>query len=215
MLAEADGCWGPVGEDYVTCILEVRASESPPHPVLDARIWLESEGSHVSQAVIMNIAHHQPRMIIQLWEARTRQLRSLRSDRPQQAFKTEEVQVSLIKNVPTASGCLRLSFEKIFERPPHPDTNEGDIIFTTGDLAAIARQVWSRQNLIPREMAKSLEMWDQPYFAKSGARQGAWLGELTTHFCYTDALNSCPKLSAEHNHHNDHELCGPSPNSIL
>jgi hypothetical protein len=84
---------------------------------------------------------------------RTRQLRSLRSDRPQQAFKTEEVQVSLINNVPTASGCLRLSFEKIFERPPRPDTNEGDIIFTTGDLTAIARRVWRRQNLIPRQMA--------------------------------------------------------------
>jgi hypothetical protein len=152
---EADGSWGPAGEDYVTCILEVGASESVHHLVLDAHLWLESEGSYVSQAITMNIAHDQPNIIIQLWEARTRQLRSVRSDRPWEAFKTEEVQVSLINNVPTESGCLRLSFEKILERPPRPDTSEGDIIFTTGDLTAIARQVWRRQNLIPREMARA------------------------------------------------------------
>ena len=152
---QADGSWGPVDENYATCILDVGESESAHHLVFDAHLWLESEGSHVNQAVIINIAHDQPHIIIQLWEARIRQLRSLRSDRPRQAFKTEEVQVSLINNVPTASGYLRLSFEKILERPPRPNTNEGDIILTTSDLTAIARLAWRRQNLIPPEMARN------------------------------------------------------------
>jgi hypothetical protein len=149
---QADGSWGPVGEDYVTCVLEVGDSEPVKQLVLDASIWLESEGSHVSQVVTINITR-EPHIIIQLWVLRTPlptspQPRSSRSDPRMQATKRAEVKVSLINDVPTASGCLRLSFEKNFERPPRPNTNEGDITFTTGDLTSIARQEWTRQNLI-------------------------------------------------------------------
>jgi hypothetical protein len=147
---EPDGSWGPVSKDYVTLILEMGASESEHHVDLDAYIWIESEGSHVSQAITIKVAHGQADIIIQLWEART--IRQLRSIRYQRAFKAQEVHISLIDNVPTASGCLQLSFEKIFERPPRPGTSEGDIIFTTDNLTYIAKRVWRRQNLIPLEM---------------------------------------------------------------
>lgn len=151
---EADGSWGPADEDYVTCVLEVGKSESQRHLVLDSRIWLESEGSHVSQVITMKITEDKPLITIQKWEATSRRLRTTRADRPRQALKTEEVQVSLVNNVPTASGSLRLSFAKLFERPPRPNTKEEDIVFTPDELVIIARRVWRRQNLIGREMAR-------------------------------------------------------------
>lgn len=152
---QPDACWGPIDEDYVTCTLEVGLSETIHHLVLDAHIWLESADSHVSQVIIIDIAPDHPHLTIQKWELRTRNLRSTRSSRPREAIKTEEVEVSLVDNVPTASGCLRLSSTKILEHPPRPDTQEEDIVFTPDDLAAIARHVWRRQNLIPREMARA------------------------------------------------------------
>ena len=149
-----DACWRPINADEVTCILEVGLSESFHHLVLDAHIWLESHDSHVSQAIIMDLDPLRPLITIQMWEATTRVLRSTRSDRPLEARKTQEVQVSLVNNVPTASGSLHISFAKVFERPPVPNTQEGDIIFSPDDLTQIARQVWRRQNLIPRDMAR-------------------------------------------------------------
>jgi hypothetical protein len=151
---QPDGCWGPYDEDYVTLTLEVGDSESSNQLVNDARLWLQTIGSHVTQVVTLKIDRNTPRITVQLWEAEKRELRKDRTDRPPRVFKRQEIEILLIDNVPIANGSLRLSFEKIFERPPRAGTNESDFIFSSDNLTALARLVWRRQNFIPRGMAR-------------------------------------------------------------
>lgn len=154
---EPDGAWGPlVPERYATCILEVGMSE-PQHKLqLDARLWLELPESlkcHIHQVITINIHHDKPRIDLQKWEQSRREYGKTRTNHPRRAIKTEEVQVSLVNNVPVVTGSLRLSFSKLFERPPIPETSEGDIIFTSNELIALAKEVWIEQpNIIAREM---------------------------------------------------------------
>jgi hypothetical protein len=118
--------------------------------VLDARLWVESpesEDSHVRQVITILIASDRPEITFQKWETA--------SDQPRRALMTEEVDVYLVNNVPAATGSLSLSFEKIFERPPRPNTAERDLIFKGEDLTTVAWKIWRRQKLIPREMARN------------------------------------------------------------
>jgi hypothetical protein len=64
-----------------------------------------------------------------------------RSYHPRRALKTEEVQVSLVNNIPVATGSLRLTFSKLFERHPQARTSESDIVFTPEDLTHIAKEM--------------------------------------------------------------------------
>ena len=146
-----DGSWAPFGENYVTCVLEVGLSESFHHLVLDAHIWLESPGSHATQVVLMDIDPNQPRITIKKWEIVA--FRSTRSGQLAKPRMTQEVQVSLIDNVPTASGSLELSFAKLFDRPPARKTQEADISFSPHDLTRIAKIVWKQQDAIRQEKA--------------------------------------------------------------
>jgi hypothetical protein len=133
-------------------VVEVGNSETLHQLVLDAHVWLESADSHVRQVILIEFTPGQPRLIFQKWEHFTQTLRSTRSDQPRGAQKTQAVEVRLVDNVPTANGSLELSFAKIFERSPEPNTKEGDFVFTPADVTHIARLVWRRQNLIPPEM---------------------------------------------------------------
>ncbi|KIN06406.1 hypothetical protein OIDMADRAFT_17300 [Oidiodendron maius Zn] len=58
---------------------------------------------------------------------------------------TQEVQVSLVNNVPVATGSLCLSFSKLLERPPRRATSESDFVFTREELIDIAREIWAEQ----------------------------------------------------------------------
>jgi hypothetical protein len=120
---------------------------------LDARLWLEMPETprcHISQVVTIKIHQEQLRLDLQRWEWTRRDFGSTRSGQPRHAVKTDEVQVTLVDNVPVATGSFRLSFSKLLERHPAADSLEGDIIFTPEDLAAIAKEVWSEQrDLIP------------------------------------------------------------------
>jgi hypothetical protein len=88
----------------------------------------------------------QPQIIFQKWEQSGREYGRTRSHHPRRALKTEEVQVSLVNNIPVASGSLRLTFSKLFERPPQAGTSESDILFTPEDLTYIANEVWIDQS---------------------------------------------------------------------
>ena len=149
---EPDGSWGPlVPQRYVTCILEVGMSESQHKLLLDARLWLElpeSPKCHIHQVITIKIHQDQPRIVLQKWEQSRREYGGTRSSHPREALKTEEVEVSLVNNIAVATGSLRLSFAKIFERPPAAGTLEDDVIFSPEDLIAIAREVWIAQKMV-------------------------------------------------------------------
>jgi hypothetical protein len=142
---EPDGIWGPGLAGNATCILEVGMAESVAQLGLSARIWLEPEESHVNQVITAKIYSDRPEIIFQKWELTRREYGKTRSSHPRNAMKTHEVTVSLVNNIPTATDSLRLSFSKIYERPPNPATPEGDFIFTPDELADLAARTWVMQ----------------------------------------------------------------------
>lgn len=140
---EPDGYWGPDAVDYPTCVLEVGLSESLRQLDRDAQRWIENSLSHVTQVVTVKIYPHRHEMIFAIW----------RRTATRRAEKDEEIYVELVEGRPIVRNNrrrLRISFEKLFERPPTPGTAEGDLIFSARELGSLARIVWRDMGLIPR-----------------------------------------------------------------
>jgi hypothetical protein len=153
---QPDGCWGPIEESYVTCVLEVGLSESQSKLALSARLWLEkpeTPESHIHQVFTIKVTPDRPHIVFRKWERARQEFGATQSGHPIQAQMTEEVEIFLDNNVFTANGSLTLSFTKLLDRPPSPGTPEREnIIFTRKDFTTIARAAWRKQDLIPREM---------------------------------------------------------------
>jgi hypothetical protein len=81
----------------------------------------------------------------------SRQKRDTRADHPPRASVDQEVCVTLEDGRPTALGTLTLSFEGLFERTPVRGTAECDIVFSARDLSSIARLVWKKMGLMPKQ----------------------------------------------------------------
>ena len=66
---QPDGAWGPRRVLYLTGALEVEVSESRRALHRDARLWLEKQGSHVTQVVTIKIFCGRPEIIFEVWTA--------------------------------------------------------------------------------------------------------------------------------------------------
>ncbi|RDL37235.1 uncharacterized protein BP5553_04668 [Venustampulla echinocandica] len=131
---EPDSSWGPLGADYLTCVLESGVSESRRALARDAKIWLEHYDSHTTQVVTVWICRRRPDIVFTVWKRA--------QDHPPRAVVDQEVHIKLEEGRPMADGQLRLSFEKFFERRPRPGTAEGDFVFSARELGRVARMVW-------------------------------------------------------------------------
>jgi hypothetical protein len=77
--------------------------------------------------------------------------RETRANHPLRASVDQEVCVTLEDGRPTASGTFTLSFEGLFERTSVRGTAECDIVFSARDLSSIARPVWKKMGLMPKQ----------------------------------------------------------------
>jgi hypothetical protein len=146
---QPDGCWGPLGEKYITLTLEIGKSGSEKRLARDARLWIESVDSHVQQVVTIKIWSDQPRLHFQRWESTNREYQKMRTPRRRIATVTQEAMISLVNGQPRAEGSLCLRFSTIFERDPRPGTPEGDMVFSGEDLFDVARDAWQLMGYLP------------------------------------------------------------------
>jgi hypothetical protein len=145
----ADGCWAPLGKDYVTVALEVGLSETLGQLIADARLWLETPASHVWQVFLIKVQPTKPEILFQVWGTTAREHRETRTVRPRQGRQIEQARASPKDNSQIdVDGDLLISFSKLMERMPNPATPEGDIVFTRDDLVDIARRVWRKQGFL-------------------------------------------------------------------
>jgi hypothetical protein len=130
---EPDGSWGPRAVNYATCVLEVGVSQSLRSLECDAKRWITNRASHVTQVITVKIYPQRHEILFTVWKKVG-----------QKAEKDHDVYVELRGDRPRVKDnkCLRLSFGKIFERPPTRGTAERDVIFSGRELGRIARMVW-------------------------------------------------------------------------
>jgi len=138
---EADGSWGPAALRRPTCVLEVSASQSTRQLQLDARRWLESEISYVTQVITAKIHLQRHEIILTIWQRTA----------SRQVEKKDEVYIELHDSQPIvgANRCLQICFEQLFRRPPTRGTAERDLVFSARELSGIARRVWIGAGVIP------------------------------------------------------------------
>jgi hypothetical protein len=146
---EPDESWHRVGTNYITLAVETAVTQSAPKSALDAKLWLESEESHVSQVVVIRVSPTRADIKFSVWKliAPVRETRA-------NALKAREIQrveVTLAQGRPMADGTIALSFKELFEREPRPGTAERDLVFSARELGGIARIVWEDRGWIQPE----------------------------------------------------------------
>lgn len=146
---EPDESWRPAasGHRSITFALESGVSESARALRNDAKIWLENPESHVTQVLTVKISRTAPDITFSVWKA-TPEGRETRAHYPRHICLDHHVRVTLTHGRPTATGTVCLSFEKLFERSPHPGTSEKDLVFSRRELGNIARDVWLEMGLM-------------------------------------------------------------------
>jgi hypothetical protein len=138
---EPDGSWGPAALRRPTCVLEVGASQSTRQLQHDARRWLESKISYVTQVITAKIHPQRHEIILTIW----------RRTASRQVEKKDEVYIELHDSQPIvgANRCLQICFEQLFRRPLTHGTVERDLGFSARELGGIARRVWIGAGVIP------------------------------------------------------------------
>jgi hypothetical protein len=99
-----DCAWGPLKlDDYSTCVLEARVSESSRGLARDAKIWLEHRESHVTQVVTVKISRTRPEMVF-LVSKQGEEERETRAHHPTRAIVDQEIRITLEDGRPLADG---------------------------------------------------------------------------------------------------------------
>ncbi|CAI7673224.1 unnamed protein product [Penicillium palitans] len=147
--------WDPYyHEEWPSLVIETGLSESEAHLRVDAHWWFSNSDYKVNtrspeRKVIMKLYTLGPTTPRFTRGLQAEVGRTLLSDpvlsqtvsptvlRPHLAIKEIVVTSSDVQNAP-----LELEFESVMRRPPAPNTREGNITFTTEDLAACCRYVF-------------------------------------------------------------------------
>jgi hypothetical protein len=140
---KADACWGSCDKNYITAALEVGMSESLGKLTGDARLWLETPASHVTQVFLIKIQPKKPEILFQVWALTIRESWKTRTVCPKEGKQIQQARVTLENDSQIeVDGNFQISISKILERP------EGDVVFTRDDLIVIATRVWRKQGFL-------------------------------------------------------------------
>ncbi|KAJ5477477.1 hypothetical protein N7539_007621 [Penicillium diatomitis] len=163
---EADESLTPLGNpsegnpsednDWPSLVIETGLSESEAQLRTDAYWWFSNSGYQVNMVILFHIQRSPERRVtLKLYHLRpTRITRGLQAEiehsllfnhttpqtvssialRPHLAAKEIIITSRSVENAP-----LELEFESVMRRPPAPNTNERNIIFTAEDLATCCR----------------------------------------------------------------------------
>lgn len=142
-----DESWHKVGTEYTTLAVETAVSESDRKGGLDAKIWLESKESHVTQLVAINVSRTEAKIHFGLWKAIPRE-GNMKALYPRKASEVQSVDFTLAQERPVANGTLSLSFKELLERDPRPGTAEKDLVFSSRELGGVARMVWEDMGFV-------------------------------------------------------------------
>ncbi|KAH8705065.1 hypothetical protein BGW36DRAFT_353490 [Talaromyces proteolyticus] len=145
---QADECWAPKAQDTnLRVIFEIGLSESSRHLAMDARGWLETQGSTIELAITMIVDQSNPSITIQLWEKDVRQYNIRTRNRPEQAYCVQEMTIVHQNNGTIVSQNLVLPFKAFLGRDPQ-DAIERDLILTRSRLQTLAEDIWRKQRFI-------------------------------------------------------------------
>lgn len=143
VIKQPDESMGPEDADYLTFVIETGVSESGRKLARDAKTWLEDPSSHVTQVITIKISRVIKKITIHLW-TRVPEEQSPR----RRAEIEQEVKVTMEGESIIASNELRISFQKILERPPINGTSEKDLVISKRELGGMARKVWKKLGML-------------------------------------------------------------------
>lgn len=134
---EADKIWKSVQNMQMTTILQVGSSESSQILALDARGWLETKGSSVQFAIVLEIDRNTSQITIKRWE-RCQQSSNTTQALPKSAIRTDEISINYHNNMTTVTGDLSLLLEKLVGRKVNTNNSlERDFVIPRRSLQAI------------------------------------------------------------------------------
>jgi hypothetical protein len=144
---EPDASWTPDGKTYTTLAVEAGVSESERALALDAKIWLESKESHVTQLVVIKVSRTRAEIRFSVWKAIPRE-GDTRAEYTRKATEVQRVDVTLAQERPVTNGRISLSFKELLERNPRLGTAEKDLELSARELGGVARKVWEDMGFV-------------------------------------------------------------------
>ncbi|KAM5432762.1 hypothetical protein MferCBS31731_007386 [Microsporum ferrugineum] len=143
---EPDGSFVLDSHDWPILTVEAGLSEKRSKLAVDARWWLEIEGSETELVITIKINRRTPNITFHRWEKHFPEGQMARRSSRKLGVIMEEVTATRLDGVTYVSGDLNIPFAKIASRE-EANPNEHDIIVTNATLRRICEKVWKRQNL--------------------------------------------------------------------
>ncbi|EZG06201.1 hypothetical protein H106_03986 [Trichophyton rubrum CBS 735.88] len=134
---EPDGSLRPLHHEWPTVVVETGLLETGRKLSMDARGWLETDGSETRVVVTANIDRKAPCIIFHKW--------ARKADRGIASI-VEEI-IATRKDTTEVTGDMTLTFEEVVGRQRN-EINERDVIITKADFREICQDAWAMQDFL-------------------------------------------------------------------